>query len=484
MYPSESSVFTKKNLGSLLVLAVLVFAIPFGVNLIREQQRLRSHAGGGILSFTNADGSPITETKDNLPLVHDLTVGVRVVAPVVENPTANPTTNPTSNPTAPPGTTFGSNILRADMQNKSFDGTPKGANQFFGPGQYRLQGSVSWTAVFPPQSGFQELATLQVDVYTEGDQYCTTYGPERTLSVIDGPNGNTSHARSYTLDKSFSIPPVDRPDCTKFAVIERASNTKATFANVSLTKSDEVSTNLVAQTSGSETNATSDYKGVSLGILGRDNQNEVLGRSFVLRGSSSSPQNFAFDVAEWKLDGTYVGGSPAGGGHKIGEVFTLQPGNFLQVGVRLDPGASISWSNIQLMEVRPGSNVLREAMRNATYDGTPAGTAEFYGSGTYKLTGNVSWTPVFPAGSGFQELSSLQVDIYTEGNQYCDTIGAGDQTVIHLPQPGTSYPRSFTLDKTFTIPLSGRPDCTKFAVVERAINTKAQFSNTSLQKAQ
>lgn len=54
--PNEK-LFSKKNLIAYLILAILVVAIPLGVNLIKKQTELRVKAAGGDIKF------PTTETQ-------------------------------------------------------------------------------------------------------------------------------------------------------------------------------------------------------------------------------------------------------------------------------------------------------------------------------------------------------------------------------------------------------------------------------------
>ncbi len=82
MQDQLSQFTTKKNLTSLLVLAVLVLAIPIGVNLVRQQQNLKSKAAGEQVIFaspnvearTGPNGSPVAVALDQ-------TVGVNVGLP-------------------------------------------------------------------------------------------------------------------------------------------------------------------------------------------------------------------------------------------------------------------------------------------------------------------------------------------------------------------------------------------------------------------
>lgn len=49
---SSDNLFTKKNLISLLILAIMIVAIPIGVKLIQNQQILKSRALAPSIQFT------------------------------------------------------------------------------------------------------------------------------------------------------------------------------------------------------------------------------------------------------------------------------------------------------------------------------------------------------------------------------------------------------------------------------------------------
>lgn len=53
-FPSEEKLLSKKNLISLLLLAILILAIPLGVRLARQQQILKSRAVADPIKFTGS----------------------------------------------------------------------------------------------------------------------------------------------------------------------------------------------------------------------------------------------------------------------------------------------------------------------------------------------------------------------------------------------------------------------------------------------
>ncbi|MBI3486360.1 fibronectin type III domain-containing protein [Candidatus Daviesbacteria bacterium] len=75
--------FTKRNLISLLVLAIIILTIPIGVRLVRLQQELKTRAAGSAISFippgvetrTSASGSAILVATQSA-------VGVKLTPPV------------------------------------------------------------------------------------------------------------------------------------------------------------------------------------------------------------------------------------------------------------------------------------------------------------------------------------------------------------------------------------------------------------------
>lgn len=51
-FSSEEKLLSKKNLISLLLLAILIVGIPLGVNLAKQQQQLKSQAAGDPIKFS------------------------------------------------------------------------------------------------------------------------------------------------------------------------------------------------------------------------------------------------------------------------------------------------------------------------------------------------------------------------------------------------------------------------------------------------
>lgn len=93
---------TRKNLISLLSLAVLVLAIPLGIGLVKQQQILTGQAAGSAVTFVapnvetrlGPDGSPVAVALES-------TVGVQLKPPegwTIEN--VNSTPEPSATPVA------------------------------------------------------------------------------------------------------------------------------------------------------------------------------------------------------------------------------------------------------------------------------------------------------------------------------------------------------------------------------------------------
>ncbi len=105
---NNSELFTRRNLIALIGLAVLLLIIPFGVNLVRQQQILRSRASvDGIVEFKKASGAAITETENSLPLVHERNIQV-----VLQDP-RGPAPSPSASP-LPSGQGLQQTLIAAD----------------------------------------------------------------------------------------------------------------------------------------------------------------------------------------------------------------------------------------------------------------------------------------------------------------------------------------------------------------------------------
>ena len=66
-FPTEEKLFSKKNIITYLILAIIVLAIPVGVRIVETQRALQSKATGNEITFpdlTRVDsaGNPITTT--------------------------------------------------------------------------------------------------------------------------------------------------------------------------------------------------------------------------------------------------------------------------------------------------------------------------------------------------------------------------------------------------------------------------------------
>lgn len=58
----------KKNLITLLILGILVLAIPLGLNLLHQQQILKSKATEDPILFKDAQGNPLPE-RNGIPFI-------------------------------------------------------------------------------------------------------------------------------------------------------------------------------------------------------------------------------------------------------------------------------------------------------------------------------------------------------------------------------------------------------------------------------
>lgn len=68
-FSSSEGLFTKKNIISFLVLAIIILSIPLGVNLAKRQTEIRIQAAGGDIGFPDTEtqackGSHCTTTSD------------------------------------------------------------------------------------------------------------------------------------------------------------------------------------------------------------------------------------------------------------------------------------------------------------------------------------------------------------------------------------------------------------------------------------
>lgn len=95
----------KKNLISLLVLGILILALPLGINLIRQQQILRSRAGVDPIVFTGTN----VEQRNGKWIVLDpkQPISLQLTSPL--DPPGVPT--PSQSPTSPPATACGTVAL-------------------------------------------------------------------------------------------------------------------------------------------------------------------------------------------------------------------------------------------------------------------------------------------------------------------------------------------------------------------------------------
>lgn len=70
---NSSSLFTKKNLVTLLFLAILILAIPLGVKLAQQSQILKSRATSTPITFSgngvNCSGATCTTPNTNFNVI-------------------------------------------------------------------------------------------------------------------------------------------------------------------------------------------------------------------------------------------------------------------------------------------------------------------------------------------------------------------------------------------------------------------------------
>lgn len=69
MEETNNTLFTKKNILTLLIIFIALLIIPVGVKLVQEQQQLKSRAGGAAtINFTgsNVDSDKKTTTSPDV----------------------------------------------------------------------------------------------------------------------------------------------------------------------------------------------------------------------------------------------------------------------------------------------------------------------------------------------------------------------------------------------------------------------------------
>ena len=76
-YNDRSNPFSRKNIITFLILAIIAAAIPVGVRLIQEQQLLRGEAAVDQIRFT---GSSIYKEGDDV-ITPDATVSAEITSP-------------------------------------------------------------------------------------------------------------------------------------------------------------------------------------------------------------------------------------------------------------------------------------------------------------------------------------------------------------------------------------------------------------------
>jgi len=108
----DSSLLNRKNIITFLIISILLLAIPLGLKLLQEQQKLRSRAEGGPIAFqginvSEINGRQVFKLDDQgqptvgLTLTSPFGEGSSIVSPtIVPGNNSNPVSNPTSQPSA------------------------------------------------------------------------------------------------------------------------------------------------------------------------------------------------------------------------------------------------------------------------------------------------------------------------------------------------------------------------------------------------
>src|ERR1035437_10093471 len=98
----------KKNLVNLLILGILILAIPFGLNLLKKQQIIKSRATGDPIIFVAAPPN-VYQKPDGSWVTKVATVSMHITSPLgspasttVPTSTPSPTTTPTPTQTSDP----------------------------------------------------------------------------------------------------------------------------------------------------------------------------------------------------------------------------------------------------------------------------------------------------------------------------------------------------------------------------------------------
>lgn len=403
---------SKKNL---IILAVLLLALPVGIFLITQQQIFKSGASGERIEFSGPnvetrDGRKVA-TKPEVTLKLNTTLGQEAPQPASPAP-SNPPASP--EPPAPPEPTWSGNLLdSANMQNVTVSDPVTQKVQWFGPGTYTFSGAI--TSNTPKVQGNPTFASLQADEWTDAGSFSGVRSPGTTFTVPAG---------------------------SKAAVILRAINANATFANVSLTREQE-GTNLMDP---SLVNSTVTQ------TQGAGRADPSTSQKFRIYGTVSG--DGFLDVAEWTPYPNPVWQSA----HQVGDPpFGISAaGNFLQVGYNVRSG-SVTFSNVRFVEVTQSANLVDSDKQNATVSDPVTQKTQEFGPGTYKLSGDI--TANNPVVQGNPTHASIQADEWNDAGT----------SFIGVHEPGS----------TFTVP-SGN----KVVVILRTINANATFANVSLQKQQ
>ncbi len=114
---------TKKNIIGLLVLAILILAIPLGVDLIERQQILKSQAAEAAINFVGDNVVPASP----IPVAIAPTIGLQLTPPwplMHGDPSPTPTATGSATPSPTPTDThlvdWGDNKCKASIEGEVF----------------------------------------------------------------------------------------------------------------------------------------------------------------------------------------------------------------------------------------------------------------------------------------------------------------------------------------------------------------------------
>ncbi len=80
---SENKLFSKKNIISYLLLAILIVAIPVGIRLVQQQQILKSRAAGEApITFKSPSGTNVVDCSKGECVTTSSTIDIEVFSPL------------------------------------------------------------------------------------------------------------------------------------------------------------------------------------------------------------------------------------------------------------------------------------------------------------------------------------------------------------------------------------------------------------------